>query len=173
MIDNVSDLVCDTIINKLQKQSAQCIRLHNSSINLQVFPDITICNVNLFNELNTSDWNAHVDAVTKLRARWPCDRVNEVLGSALDEDDCDEIWNKMTEPTAKFGSLPLDVDLKALNQMIVACDMFDWDKASAGMDCTANVTAVWDPVYYMCYRIHIPNSLKRVTIQCSRLLVGL
>jgi hypothetical protein len=95
---------------------------------------------------------------------WPCDAIDRSNPDSNDTYDfCDDIWDELESPSGFFYSLPVDFRNGASelleSNLIVDCKLYGWDWSSGtNVTCIEQIKASWDPTYYMCHTLRIPNT---------------
>ena len=125
---------------------------------------------NLFTE--SMNWNAYSSIINKLDKEWPYERVIQIPGYANTTlYKYNLIKSYAYSLQSYYSALPLDVDAmdngNRQSQLVVSCQIDTWDHR-AQPNCSEWVKLRWDPTYYLCYSISVPEQLTQV---CTVVLI--
>lgn len=83
----------------------------------------------------------------------------------MDKKSYNDIWDSLTLQAAYFSQLPLNPSEigKYTKPCVLLCESVTWDKTNY-WDCSNSIRVRWDPIYYLCYTIAIPNNQSQVCI---------
>ena len=133
-----------------------------------LMPDITICNINSMTDNISSQlsWKKYLELTGQQKMRFSIDTVNQLFpGWVVDNSTYNQIWSVLQTPAGYYYNFPmLDDSETSKHTVIVDCYYMYWDWTPyTDVDCLQHIAVFWDPNYYKCYTIHLPeNSQKQI-----------
>jgi hypothetical protein len=129
---------------------------------LQIFPDVTICNLNPLSVVEDDVWNKFSKDIA---SQWTvsCDSANNSSDSNTTSSGCSDAADDLSSSSGMILSLPVN-DTKPQRELIVDCSLYNWNWGSmTDVRCTDNIVVKWNPSYYKCFTISVPEQFKQVT----------
>ena len=131
-------------------------------------PDVTICNINSMADNISSklSWKQYLKLTQEQKTHFPIDTVNELFPYwAVNNKTYDQIWSDLHSPAGYISNFPILDDSETSNhKLIVDCYYMNWDwTPNTDIDCTQHIALFWDPNYYKCYTIHLPEDAQQQT----------
>jgi len=107
------------------------------------------------------NWTTYVTNIDELAAEWSSQEIEDEHN--ITSEDYDSILEYMKTQQSYYSALPLNLieDIDDRGPLVVTCQYSTWFRSSQ-KNCSAWVKPRWDPSYYMCYSILLPQQLTEV-----------
>ena len=128
-----------------------------------------MCKVNQLNELTTDKLNYlyFFNEMSYYKSMYP--EPSEEWKSLLPNTTAEaynEFWERYTSTDGYYPILPFDVKYAESkeakeNPFALHCRASEWDETPS-WDCSSAISSVWNPQYYRCSSIKIPDEKRQV-----------
>lgn len=118
----------------------------------------------------TLSWEQYEHGMKRKKAEWSYQLMKAMIPE-LTQEAYDAVWAQLATPGAYFSSLPINSwnGRNTEEQLILECSVYYWDwTKSSSIDCTreTRLQTKWDPDYYRCYVIRVPDESKQASLLC-------
>ena len=138
---------------------------------IEVFPDVTICNVNPVGSVGfreTLSWTQYISHVDDLAERWSVEDLRK-LAPNITSEDYDQLWTYLSAPIGYFKSLDSfdDTTIQSMTDesgLVVDCNVYNWDwTPNNDIQCRESIAVKWNPSYYKCFTLQVPSNERQVS----------
>ena len=142
---------------------------------LQVFPDITFCNVNpLSVSRESKTWDEYQAFVTEKANRLTMQALDNEIPQYFSSNTYEQLWIDLLSPMSYFANFPIlkntnlnrsDTKDADLLQTIVDINVLDWSWTTDDTStkyASENIRLRWHPSYHHCYTLRVPEDRTEV-----------
>ena len=127
-----------------------------------VLPDISICNIYpMTNDISQLlSWSDYLDIINYEVSTYTPEVLNSLFPSkykSISQDNYDAfVRNYLKAPSGYFSNLPIPTDTGGSAQHLIT-DCYYFQHSDIPIDCLSGLVPLWNPKYYKCYTLQVPE----------------